>query len=518
MCTGDDDSGGLARRGAANGAVVPGSVAEALRVAGVVLDYLNSPAAELDGAACGQVLTALATLHAKFTAAHAAFLRRFDAADAHDADGYGSSSAWLAAMTKLTPRDAKATVRQMRQFGNHPHLAGALATGDLSQSWGLEIAGWTNKLPAELRGETDKILVRAAAGGASRDDLAVIAAAAYEKWRSQHPDPDDDGGFDDRYLAVGSTFGGAGVIRGNLTPECAAAVQAVLEALGKRHGPEDQRSEAQRFHDALQLGCELLIRAKMVPDRAGADTRVEVHIPLSQLRQMPGASALEQAWLNTRLGQPGYLTGKDAEAAACDALTIPIVTGHADMTIIDQIIDLALAAYHHNQHVPGDSDRDDRSDASASLRAMSPGARDALRYSIARLAVDFLSGPNGLAGLLRTTLLTQPYNTPSLPLDVGYSDDIPAHIRRAVILRDKRCAWPRCGKSACYCDVHHIVHKEDGGKTSVSDCILLCQFHHDICIHRWGWRIILHPDGTTSAYGPHGQILHSHSPPTLRAG
>jgi hypothetical protein len=42
---------------------------------------------------------------------------------------------------------------------------------------------------------------------------------------------------------------------------------------------------------------------------------------------------------------------------------------------------------------------------------------------------------------------------------------------------------------------------------------MLCQFHHDICIHRWGWRLVLHPDGTTTAYGPKGQVLHSHGPP-----
>ena len=30
---------------------------------------------------------------------------------------------------------------------------------------------------------------------------------------------------------------------------------------------------------------------------------------------------------------------------------------------------------------------------------------------------------------------------PSLPLDVGHSADIPAAIRRAVILRDQHCRW-----------------------------------------------------------------------------
>jgi hypothetical protein len=41
----------------------------------------------------------------------------------------------------------------------------------------------------------------------------------------------------------------------DLTPEYATAVRAVLEALGKKAGPEGDRTEGQRFHDALQLAC-----------------------------------------------------------------------------------------------------------------------------------------------------------------------------------------------------------------------------------------------------------------------
>src|SRR5215468_141809 len=267
----------------------PGSIAEALRMAHTSMDYLNSPAAaDLPAVACGQALTSLGELQAKVTAAHAAFLRRFDAADAHDADGYGTSSAWLAAMAKLAPKDAKAAVRRMRQLTEHACLGEALARGDISVSWAGEIIELTRKLPSELRADTDTILLDAAVRGASLDDLKYLAARAEEQWRSQHPDPDDDDAFDDRYVQVGVTFGGAACIRGNLTPECGAAVQAVLEALGKKHGPEDTRTEGQRFHDALQQGCELLIRARMVPDRAGADTQVIVHIPLARLRDLPG--------------------------------------------------------------------------------------------------------------------------------------------------------------------------------------------------------------------------------------
>ena len=84
---------------------------------------------------------------AKFTAAHAAVLARFDAADAHDADGYGNSAAWLMAMTDMTRRDARAKVRRMRLLRDHPAMAAALAAADISKSRALAIADWTRKLP-----------------------------------------------------------------------------------------------------------------------------------------------------------------------------------------------------------------------------------------------------------------------------------------------------------------------------------------------------------------------------------
>jgi hypothetical protein len=482
----------------------PASVFAALRMAGIGLEYLNSPAAgELEVAALGEVLTALGDLQDRLAAAHATFLRRFDAADAHDADGYASSSAWLAAKGRMTKRDAVAAVREMRQFSERPGLHDAVASGDISRSWADAIARWTRKLPEGMRADTDKILLEAAAAGASLADLATIAAAAIEQWRSAQPDPEEDFGFRDRCVRLGLTFGGAGVIRGDLTPECAAAVTAVMEALGKKRGPEDDRNEGQRFHDALAEACHRLIRSRLVPDRAGADTQVIVHVPISQLRQMPGATDLEDAWLRARLGEPAdpgtaYLAGQDAEVAACDALTVPVVTGHADMTVIDKIIALASA--------------DDNGTASSD-------ARQAHRYAIARLAVDFVSGPGGLASALRTGLLQHPYCTPSLPLDIGFSDSIPGSVRRAVMLRDQHCAWPGgCDRPAAASDVHHIRHKSDGGETSVHNCGLFCEFHHETCIHRWGWTIALHPDGTMEARSPDGrQVLRSHAPPNQRA-
>ncbi len=49
-----------------------------------------------------------------------------------------------------------------------------------------------------------------------------------------------------------TTIDGVGVLRGDLTDECAAMVQSVLDALSAPAGAGDLRAQPQRFHDALQ--------------------------------------------------------------------------------------------------------------------------------------------------------------------------------------------------------------------------------------------------------------------------
>jgi hypothetical protein len=507
----------------------PGSLAEALRMAEAAADYLNGPAgSQADAASLGDVLMSLGRINGKLAAARAAFLARFDAERGYTADGYGSCTAWLKARGQMTGKAAGAETRRMRQFRDHPVIAGAVALGELSEWWAGELAEWTRELPADWRHDVDKLLVDTAAAGANLEDLAVVARAAYEKWRQQSGrDGDDDDGFDDRFLKLGTTIDNAGRVTGSLTPECTAALQAVLDSLGKREGPEDDRTEAQRYHDALQLACELLLRARLVPDRAGADTRVDAVIDLARLLGLPGASELTEAWLAALAGQHGYLAGTGAETAACDAIIAPVVTGHPDLHVVDQMIDFIVAYLDATEDAdgegwggsdatagqaagtpgsatPGSAATDSASDRA---RGLSPEAWQALRYAIARLAVDLVAGPDRLASILRRGLLDAPYNSRSVILDVGVSASVPGYIRRAVQLRARHCEWPGCRKPPAHCDVHHLRHQAEGGETSIRNCVLLCQFHHDVCIHRWGWRLVLRPDGTTTAYGPRGQIL-----------
>ena len=121
----------------------------------------------------------------------------------------------------------------------------------------------------------------------SLTDLVELAAEIYIRSLSA-PDPSDDRPdetFEDRRVTVESTFDGAGVISGDLTPECAAVVTAVLESLSAPMGAEDTRTREQRYHDALQEAMRRLVAGGLLPERAGQPVKAMVHVSLAELRR-----------------------------------------------------------------------------------------------------------------------------------------------------------------------------------------------------------------------------------------
>ena len=326
----------------------PASVGDALGMLDRALGYLTATdAASLPAAVQAEALRALGRAEARHTAAQARVLAAFAGQGGFEHDGHGTARTWLRWQTRVTTGAAASAVAWARRLAAHPAIGQALATGELSRSWAREICGWTDRLPEDRREDADQILAGAARGGA---DLAGLAGLAREMYERCVPPEDRDDGFGDRWFRLGITFRGAGRAEGDLTPGCAAALAAVLEALGKKAGPEDTRTSWQRRHDALEEACRRLIRAGLVPARAGQPTQVLVHLSLAQLRGAPGGSAAEDAWAAARASQPGWLTGPEAEAALCDATVIPVVTGHVDWTALDQLAEAILLSRGTGRH------------------------------------------------------------------------------------------------------------------------------------------------------------------------
>jgi Domain of unknown function (DUF222) len=334
----------------------PGSVVQALAMLERALDHLTAAdVASLPAAVQAEALRALGRVEAKHTVAQARVLSAFTGQGGFEDDGHGTARTWLKWQTRVTHGAAVAAVTWARRVAAHPVIGRALAAGELSASWARQICEWTERLPEAQRSDADEILAGAARGGAGFGDLAGLAREMYERsCREGGIDP-DDGRCADRWFRLGLTFDGAGRAEGDLTPGCAAALAAVLEALGKKAGPEDTRTRWQRRHDALEEACRRLIRAGMVPARAGQPTQVLVHLSLAQLRGAPAASAAEDAWAAARASQPGWLTGPDADAALCDATIVPVVTGHVDWAALDQLTETFLLIHTTGRHAVGET-------------------------------------------------------------------------------------------------------------------------------------------------------------------
>ena len=98
------------------------------------------------------------------------------------------------------------------------------------------------------------------------------------------------------------------------------------------------------------------------------------------------------------------------------------------------------------------------------------------------------------------------------PLDVGRRTPVvPPSMRRAVIVRDRRCRFPGCDRPHTWCDAHHVVHWADGGPTALANLLLLCRRHHRM-VH-WG-RFLLELSNGRPVFRRHdGSALVERAPP-----
>ena len=494
----------------------PATTREALDMVRVGLGYLaTADAGQLPAATQAECLRELERDAAVLTAARASVLAGFTAGQGYADDADYSAVSWLIHRTGITRGAAVGHTAWAKRTRTHPRIVAALAAGQVSEPVGRLICLWTGKLPEKYRDDADEVLLAAAAAELGLEELAGLFGQMYERARGDLPDEDPDRDFADRSVKLATTFGGAGVIHGDLTPECAEMVGRVLDALSAPAGAEDDRSQEQRYHDALAEAMRRLASAGLLPERAGQPVKAWAHISLADLLLLDVDSALQDQWTahvrerwaaqrakasETGARDGAWLDGDAAEAIACDAAMAPIVTGDINVDALDDLVRLCVE-----------------------LDARRDGARDAawaaLEQAVIGKAVDLVSGPGGLASFLRRRQLGARLGGPSLPLDIGYAETVPAGIRNAVLLRDRHCQWAGgCHQPAGACEVHHTKHKANGGKTSVKDCVLLCPFHHQVVIHRWGWTLVDNPDGTTTAWNKDKtKVLHSHGPPA-RAG
>ena len=208
------------------------SASEAMDMVHAGLGYLAAADATAMAAETqARCLRMLEQATAMGTAARASILAAFTAAQGYSADADYSPRAWLIHKTGITRGAAVAYTGWVRRAAAHPLVAAALAAGEMSESVARTICAWTDKLPEDCRQAADAILVTAAKAGMDVRDLAGLAGEIYARSLPADPDKGQDEAFEDRSVTLETTFEGAGVLSGDLTPECASIVSAVLDAL-----------------------------------------------------------------------------------------------------------------------------------------------------------------------------------------------------------------------------------------------------------------------------------------------
>ncbi|MGH3155349.1 MAG: hypothetical protein ACRDNF_02055, partial [Streptosporangiaceae bacterium] len=144
----------------------PATAAEAIAAVTAGLTYLaRADAASLGTGVQADCLQALEAAEAIHTAARANMLTAFHGAGGYEADGSGSTRAWLIWQTKITRGAARGAVGWMRRLRGHQQVWEALAAGTVSASWARQICDWTDQLPAASQADADAILLAAATSG-----------------------------------------------------------------------------------------------------------------------------------------------------------------------------------------------------------------------------------------------------------------------------------------------------------------------------------------------------------------
>lgn len=253
---------------------------------------------------------------------------------------------------------------------------------------------------------------------ALEDAEAAAEAARYLKTRRQ---------------ADGSVWGSFLLPSGD-----AESVLTTLEPLARKAGDEDTRSAAQRRADALVETCQQVLRFGELPEAGGFRPQLSYVLPAD--------------WAARQAGEQDC-----ADCQRCPA--------HAPSSFAD----LVAAG------IPAQA----RTGAGAEAGAARPPVAPATHAC----AVAAWTGPQTRGRI--ETMLCDARITRVLLDGVGQvqglqplRDSVTKAQRRALAARDGGCAVRGCSRPPAFCDAHHLVHREDGGDSTVHNLVLLCRRHH----------------------------------------
>jgi hypothetical protein len=392
--------------------------------------------------------------------------------------GDRSPEAWWARTSGVGQRAAAA---QLRQAGHldaaPPTIAAAVAEGTIRVEHAAAIgAVVTGGTPAQREAMLSPAGQQELLALAQSQDAGTFATTVAHRAATVDPaglERDHQAQRRARFLHLSHTPDGT-LIKGRLDPIAGHRVGLALEALTPRPGADDDRDHGQRCADALDA---------MATRTLAADPRPGTHVPV-QISFL----VTEQTWTAAQ-------ADRDHRRARARATTgagsrPPGRIDASDGTDSTDGVSIRGGKGPMRGSVPGVSIGGASTGAGGVGTADSAGSTGstgsthdttAVSYPPATLEDGTPVPASELAAAMCDCEITRiVLDADSVPLDVGRTQRVfTGPQRRAVIARDRQCAWPDCHIHARWSDVHHIAWWErDTGPTSVDNGILLCSYHH----------------------------------------
>ena len=377
---------------------------------------------------------------------------RFDQHQLWRDEGAGSLRAWLVDACGMSRRDATRMARRADRLESWPEVLEGWKSGELN---GAQVDVVVASVPARF---VNEFAVQAPEVVHVLAPLDVAQTeAAMRQWVRCAEAADGPEDFSERPSGVylDSLLDGRVVMQGQLNRTEAAIIEAALRVFDVPDSVEengefigDPRSLGKRNADALVEVCKFALSHREGASESGRFVpHVSLIVDIAELR----ASALRGAGVRSQAGLE-----RVAEARGWSATER---SWFAD------------ALHRHGDAVSADGSELDAT-AVATLTC------DSVVQRVLMASSKLLN----LGREVRTATAAQ---------------------RRAIVARDRHCRAPGCRTKPKHCDVHHIDHWINGGRTDVERMVLLCGTHHRE-FHKPGYRIELSGQAEFTVHSPKG--------------
>jgi hypothetical protein len=252
-------------------------------------------------------------------------VRTFQVTGGHLAEGAVSVVAWVRNNCNMSGTSAADRLCVGRQLESLPHIAQALASGEI----GYQSAAVLCHLREQLDEKRHLFNEEEMLDMARRQTVAELRLLCRFARYAADPDGfcrDEDESFERRRLHISALADGMHVIDGVLDPVGGAAVRTALEALATTGPKDDGRKHSQRMADALVELTHHALDSGRLPSKRGVKPHVSLTTTLEALKGEVGAPAVD-----AEFSLP--VSGRTLERFACDCTMSRVLL--ADSQVID---------------------------------------------------------------------------------------------------------------------------------------------------------------------------------------